>query len=62
MMSIEDAARFHTELELDRNRFLLIRKLLEQGDTKGAGLTCDVALDHLRTVLGPHAVNEHAPS
>lgn len=58
---IDEAARLKTEIELDRNRFMLIASLIARGDTKGAAATADVAITRLRKVLDP-STGEPAPS
>jgi hypothetical protein len=56
-----ESERYRAELELDRNRFLLIRRLIERGDIKGAASTTDVAIIRLSKTLDPRP-GEHAPS
>lgn len=52
MSTVDEVDRLRSELELDRNRFLLIKSLIAKGDVKGAAMTADVALNRLARSVG----------
>ncbi len=51
MSTVDEVDRLRTELELDYNRFLLIRRLIERKDYAGVASTADVAILRLSKTL-----------